>query len=84
MAAEESGRYFGAERFEVDKQTWKDIDLFDQGRRGAVFALFNKVKTTGGGDALERMLKNPSNQRPVLEARRDTIRFFWTRPSIWR
>ena len=62
--------------FEVDKQTWKDLDLFDQGRRGVVFALFNKVKTTGGGDALERMLKTPSNQRGMLEARRDTIRFF--------
>ncbi len=44
--------------FEVDKQTWKDLDLFDQGRRGVVFSLFNKVKTTGGGDALERMLKD--------------------------
>jgi DNA mismatch repair protein MutS len=62
--------------FEVDKQTWKDLDLFDQGRRGPVFALFNKVKTTGGGDALERMLRNPSNNRPMLEARLDTIRFF--------
>jgi DNA mismatch repair protein MutS len=62
--------------FEVDKQTWKDLDLFDQGRRGPVFALFNKVKTTGGGDALERMLRTPSNNRSMLEARLDTIRFF--------
>lgn len=65
-----------AVEFEVDKQTWKDLDLFDQGRRGPVFGLFNKVKTAGGGDALERLLKTPSNQRPLLEARRDTIRFF--------
>jgi len=62
--------------FEVDKQTWKDLDLFDQGRRGLVFEFFNKVKTIGGGDALERLIKTPSNQRPVLEGRRDTIRFF--------
>ena len=61
--------------FEVDKQTWKDLDLFDNGRRGPVFALFNKVKTTGGGDALERMLRNPGNNRSMLEARLDTIRF---------
>src|SRR5579872_3743469 len=63
-------------RFEIDKQTWKDLDLFEQGRRGLVFALFNKTKTTGGADALERMLKSPSTQRPVLETRRDTIQFF--------
>ena len=64
------------EEFEVDRQTWKDLDLFDHGRRGPVFELFNKVKTTGGGDALERLLKHPGNQRSLLEARRDTIRWF--------
>ena len=61
--------------FEVDRQTWKDLDLFDHGRRGPVFELFNKVKTTGGGDALERMLKHPFNHLGQLEARRDTIRW---------
>lgn len=62
--------------FEADKQTWKDLDLFDQGRRGLIFALFNKTKTTGGGDALERMLKDARNELPVLETRRNIIRFF--------
>ena len=62
--------------FEVDKQTWKDLDLFDQGRRGLIFGLFNKTRTKGGGDALERMMKNPSNDRVELETRRDIIRFF--------
>jgi DNA mismatch repair protein MutS len=65
--------------FEVDKQTWKDLDLFDQGRRGLVFALFNKTKTIGGGDALEKMLKEPCNELPVLEERRNIIRFFCDR-----
>jgi DNA mismatch repair ATPase MutS len=41
-----------------------------------VFQLFDKVKTTGGGDVLEQLLKNPSNQLSLLEARRDTIRWF--------
>ena len=62
--------------FDVDKQTWKDLDLFDQGRRGLIFGLFNKTKTVGGGDALERMLKEVCLGRPVLESRRDIIRFF--------
>ena len=62
--------------FGVDKQTWKDIDLFDQGGAGPVFTLFHRVKTRGGEEALERMLKNPSNHRMLLEGRRDTIRFF--------
>ena len=62
--------------FDVDKQTWKDLDLFDQGRRGLIFALFNKTKSAGGGDALERMMKEVCLGRPVLETRRDIIRFF--------
>jgi len=65
-----------AVRFEVDKQTLKDLDLFDGGRRGLLFGLLNKTKTTGGGDALERMLKEPCNDRQVLEDRRDIIQFF--------
>jgi ABC-type multidrug transport system ATPase subunit len=61
----------------IDKQTFKDLDLFDQGRRGLVFELFNKtIKTVGGGDALERLLKTPSNVLSVLEARREVIRWF--------
>lgn len=62
--------------FEIDKQTWRDLDLFDQGRRGPVFQLFNKARTTGGADALQYLLKTPSTELSVLEARRDTIRFF--------
>jgi DNA mismatch repair ATPase MutS len=62
--------------FEVDTQTWKDIDLFDQGRAGPLFSFFCRVKTAGGADALERMLKSPSNQLALLEGRRDVIRFF--------
>jgi len=63
--------------FEVDKQTWKDLDLFDQGRKGLVFSLFNNVKTVGGGDRLEQLFKSPSNDLRVLEERRDAIRFFY-------
>jgi ABC-type multidrug transport system ATPase subunit len=63
-------------KFEVDRQTWKDLDVFDQGRRGPIFQLFDKVRTTGGGDMLEQLLKRPSNQRSLLEDRRDIIRWF--------
>lgn len=62
--------------FGVDQQTWKDIDLFDRGGKGPVFNLFSKAKTAGGEEALERMLRQPSNQRNLLEGRRDTIRWF--------
>lgn len=63
--------------FEIDKQTWKDLDLFDQGRKGLVFSLFNHVNTVGGGDRLEELFKSPSNDLQALEDRRDAIRFFY-------
>ncbi|HEY4112308.1 MutS-related protein [Puia sp.] len=70
--------------FEVDKQTWKDLDLFDQGRRGLIFHLFNKVRTVGGEDALEHLLRTPSTVRAELEGRRDIIRYFADNESGWR
>jgi ABC-type multidrug transport system ATPase subunit len=63
--------------FEIDKQTWKDLDLFEQGRKGLVYSLFNNVKTVGGGDRLELLFKSPSNDIELLEPRRDAIRFFY-------
>ena len=63
--------------FEIDKQTWKDLDLFDQGRKGLVYSLFNNVKTVGGGDRLEQLFKSPLNDGAELGARRDSIRFFY-------
>ncbi|MBS1660990.1 MAG: hypothetical protein JST68_08055 [Bacteroidetes bacterium] len=63
--------------FEIDKQTWKDLDLFDQGRKGLVYNLFNHVRTIGGGDRLEDLFKSPSNDIGLLESRRDAIRFFY-------
>jgi len=76
MMTTEMDRTATAISFEADEQTWKDIDLFDQGKVGTAFTFFNRVKTRGGEVALERMLKSPSNHRIVLEGRRDTIRFF--------
>lgn len=63
--------------FEIDKQTFRDIDLFDQGRRSAVFHLFNYTKTIGGSDILETMFKAPVSNIQLLEDRRDTILFFY-------
>lgn len=62
--------------FEIDKQTLRDIDLLDHGRPGLVFAIFNNVKTSGGLDRLDKMLRTPMQDIELLEARRDSIRFF--------
>lgn len=62
--------------FYIDRQTFKDIHVFDEGRRAAVFHFFNYTQTVGGADKLETLFKMPVADIRVLEDRRDTIAFF--------
>jgi DNA mismatch repair ATPase MutS len=62
--------------FEIDKQTLKDIDLFDHSTYGSIFLLLNNTRTIGGKDKLGIMLRDPLTDIGRLVARRDAIRFF--------
>ena len=62
--------------FEIDKQTLKDLGLFDDNRNGAFFKLFSSVKTIGGNSVLINMLLNPTYDISFLESRRNSIQFF--------
>ncbi|HMF73294.1 MAG TPA: ATP-binding cassette domain-containing protein, partial [Flavitalea sp.] len=63
-------------QFEIDKQTFKDLGIFEDNRNGAFFRLFSSVKTIGGNTALMNMLLNPTYDISFLESRRDSIQFF--------
>jgi len=62
--------------FEIDKQTFKDLGLFEDNRNGAFFKLFSSVKTIGGNTVLMNMLLSPTYDISFLENRRDSIQFF--------
>jgi ABC-type multidrug transport system ATPase subunit len=62
--------------YEVDKQTLKDIELFDQDKGGLAFSIFNNVQTIGGFQKLDEFLLNPVTDKQVLSDRADAIRFF--------
>lgn len=62
--------------FEVDKQTLKDLDLFENNREGLVYSVFNQAITTGGSIRLGKMLKNPLTDIKILKDRRDSIKYF--------
>lgn len=62
--------------YEIDKQTLRDIELFDQGKGGAVFSIFKHVQTIGGYRKLDEFLLTPLTDKQVLSDRRDAIRFF--------
>jgi DNA mismatch repair protein MutS len=63
--------------FDIDQQTKKDLQLFDEGRKNpSVFSYFNHTRTRGGKALLYQMMAAPTNELEVLTGRRDSIRFF--------
>ena len=62
--------------FEIDKQTLKDLDLFENNKGGSIHSIFKHVKTIGGDIEFNRMLKTPIPNIQILEGRRDSIKFF--------
>lgn len=61
--------------FEIDKQTLKDIDLFNEDGV-SVYSLFNQVKTIGGKAKLQELMQTPTFDLAILTSRRDSIEFF--------
>ena len=64
--------------FEIDRQTIKDLDLFNEEGR-SVFSFFNNVKTIGGRKQLETWIQTPSFNIDILSSRRNSVRFFYDR-----
>lgn len=64
-------------KFEVDKQTLKDLEIFDVVReRKSIFGLFNFTRSMGGRRQLFNFLTSPlANLDEILE-RKDAIAFF--------
>lgn len=67
--------------FEIDRQTIKDLDLFNEEGR-SVFSFFNNVKTIGGRKQLETWIQTPSFNIDILSSRRNSVRFFYDR-NLW-
>lgn len=61
--------------FEIDKQTIKDLDLFNEDGV-SVYSLFNHVKTIGGKAKLQELMQTPTFDMAILTSRRDSIKFF--------
>jgi len=61
--------------FEIDRQTIKDLDLFNEDGV-SVYSLFNNLKTIGGKSKLKEMMETPSFDLAILPSRRDSFKFF--------
>ncbi|TSJ40245.1 hypothetical protein FO440_10800 [Mucilaginibacter corticis] len=62
--------------FEIDRQTFKDLDLFNEDGN-SIYSFFNNAKTIGGAKKLKELMETPSFDASVLNSRRDTAQYFY-------
>lgn len=66
-------------RFDIDKQTIKDLELFAEKRKDkSILSVYNRTSTIGGGELLYEMFGSPITDRVSLENRKKEINFFHT------
>ncbi len=63
--------------FEIDKQSIRDLELFNINRNEkSVFDFFNYTESNGGNDLLRKFFTSPSNDLNQLNERVEAIKFF--------
>jgi DNA mismatch repair ATPase MutS len=64
-------------KFEIDKQTIKDLELFaEKGVGQSVFSIYNKTATKGGSELMLEMFSRPVTDPELLHNRKLEINFF--------
>jgi DNA mismatch repair protein MutS len=64
--------------FDTDKQTIRDLNLFDDRTLvKSVFSVYNKTTTKGGQEMLYNLFRTPVSDLNFLESRKDEINFFY-------
>ena len=64
--------------FDVDKQTIKDLNLFEERANvKSVFSVYNRAVTKGGRELLNRLFRTPVSDLEFLQSRKAEINFFF-------
>ena len=65
--------------FDVDKQTIKDLNLFEERANvKSVFSVYNRTVTKGGRELLNRLFRTPVADFEFLHSRKAEINFFFS------
>jgi DNA mismatch repair ATPase MutS len=62
--------------FIVDKQTLEDLNLLGKYKQHSIFSLFNKVKTAGGEQLLQKMFQAPLTDPEAINNRSEIFKYF--------
>jgi len=69
--------------FETDKQTLEELNLPGKFRQGSVYHLFNRTKTRGGEQELDRMFHHPLNDEESINDRVGIFQYFQQQQLIF-
>ncbi|PUZ22491.1 MutS domain III [Chitinophaga costaii] len=67
--------------FITDKQTLEDLHIFGRQGSDAVYNIFHRTHTRGGGVVLENMFRYPLSNQASIQQRSDMIRYFREVPT---
>lgn len=62
--------------FSIDKQSLDELNLLGKFRQDSVYYLFNKVKTRGAEQSLDKMFRQPLTAPAQINERSNTFRYF--------
>ncbi|MCL4483547.1 MAG: hypothetical protein M1445_13230 [Bacteroidetes bacterium] len=64
--------------FDTDKQTIRDLNLFEERANvKSVFSAYNRTATKGGRDMLNRLFRTPVSDLEFLQSRKAEVNFFF-------
>lgn len=64
--------------FDIDKQTIRDLNLFDdRTQEKSIFTFYNRTVTRGGKEMLNRLFRTPVSDMELLQSRKEEINFFF-------
>lgn len=62
--------------FSIDKQSLDELNLLGKFRQDSVYFLFNRLRTRGGEQLLDKMFRHPLTEATSINERSNTFRFF--------
>jgi DNA mismatch repair protein MutS len=69
--------------FIADKQTLEDLNLLGKYKQHSIFSLFNKVKTSGAEQLLNKMFQNPLTDPEAINKRSEIFKYFHNKQTTF-
>jgi DNA mismatch repair protein MutS len=69
--------------FDIDKQTERDLNLFqDRSSDKPIFSIYSHTATKGGQEMMNKLFRTPVSDIELLQGRKDEINFFFAHDCV--